>query len=165
MWRAAPGVAAGRRAEPAASSGSGSPFTRRSSTYMTVAATPLRGTISTRTTRSLMAYPANESSLRPPAIAPTTPESTRLSRNSTTITPNTCQPLPRTSSRLRPNESNTPTRSITIAGTMTAQIVSRMRPGTMSNTNPIAIAIAARRPTRNNGAMNGAAEPNREPTV
>ena len=69
------------------------------------------------------------------AIAWITAVTTSWSRNRTTITPKTCQPWPRTSSRLRPNEldrvrcarSRSP-------GASTAQIVSRKRPGTISRT-------------------------------
>ena len=58
------------------------------------------------------------------------------------ITPNTCQPLPRTSSRLRRSAANTPGRSSTTTGAATDQIVSRISPGTMSRMKPITMPIA-----------------------
>ena len=98
-------------------------------------------------------------------IASTTPPTMATPRKITTITPNTRQPLSRTHSRLRPKASNTPVRSITITGTITDQIVSRIRPGTISSTRPIAMPMPASRPAANSGAMNGAAELNSEPIV
>ena len=66
----------------------------------------------------------------PAPIAPRMALAMPVIRKTTKITPKTCQPLPRTSSRERPKESITPLRSTTIAGAITAQIVSRIRPGT-----------------------------------
>jgi hypothetical protein len=81
------------------------------------------------------------------------------------ITPNTFQPLPRTSSRLRPNDSITPFLSSTITGTMTLQITSRNRPGTMSSARPIAIAIPARIPATINVPSLGRTRWNVSPIV
>ena len=61
-----------------------------------------------------------------------------------TITPNTFQPLPRTSSWLRPKASSAPRRSATIAGAPTDQIVIRYRPGTISRMKPMPTAIPER---------------------
>ena len=61
-------------------------------------------------------------------------------RKATTIAPKTCQPLPRTSSRERPKEAITADFSTTITGAITAQIVSRIRPGTISRNRPMPIA-------------------------
>ena len=58
--------------------------------------------------------------------------------------PNTFQPLPLTSCWLRPNAENTRARSITMAGTSTAQIVIRNRPGTISRNRPTTMARPAR---------------------
>ena len=101
----------------------------------------------------------------PPTIPPMIARTMKLTRKITTITPKTCQPLPRTSSRLRPKDSSTPARSITITGTITAQMVSRKRPGMIRRTNPIAMPIPARMPTTSSGPMNGAAELNSDPIV
>jgi hypothetical protein len=58
--------------------------------------------------------------------------------------PNTCQPWPRTSCLLRPNDASVPLRSITMTGMITAQIVISHRPGTMIRMRPIVIAMPAR---------------------
>ena len=67
--------------------------------------------------------------------------------------PSTGQPEPLTSCWLRPNESNTPARSSTITGTITAQIVIRKRPGAISSNKPILIAMLARMPAPASRAM------------
>ena len=64
-----------------------------------------------------------------------------------TIVPNTCQPCPRTSSRLRPKAANTPGFSSTTTGTTTDQMVIRIRPGMMISSRPMAIAMPARMAT------------------
>ena len=84
-------------------------------------------------------------------------EMIRMLRYASTIAPNTAHPSPRTSSRLRPNASITPRRSTTIDGATTAQIVIRIRPGTISSTNPMPIAIAASKPFRISAPTYGAA--------
>ena len=75
----------------------------------------------------------------PPAspIASMIPATMPTPITSTTITPNTCQPLPRTSSRLRPS-------ALQAAGALqhdhrrdTDQIVIRISPGMMIRMNPI----------------------------
>ena len=86
-------------------------------------------------------------------------------RKASTIAPKTCQPWPRTSSRLLPKASNTPLSSTTMDGAMTDQIVSRIRPGTMIRTNPIAIAMPARMPFRMSVPTYGAACEKSSPTV
>ena len=58
--------------------------------------------------------------------------------------PNTCQPRPRTSCRLRPKDASAPDCSSTMTGTITAQMVIRYRPGTMSRTSPKVMAMPAR---------------------
>jgi len=57
---------------------------------------------------------------------------------------NTCQPRPLTSWWLRPKDAITPDCSSTMTGTITAQMVIRYRPGTMSRNSPMAIAMPAR---------------------
>ena len=79
------------------------------------------------------------------------------------ITPNTAQPLPFTSARLRPKESNGRVRSTTITGAITAQIVSRKRPGTISSTKPMPMAMPATMPATISGASTGVTERNSEP--
>ena len=59
-------------------------------------------------------------------------------------TPKTFHACPRTSSRLRPNDSKTPLFSRTIEGGMSAHQVRRIRPGTMRKTSPKAIPSPAR---------------------
>ena len=63
-------------------------------------------------------------------------------RVATMTVPKTGQPKPRTSSRERPKESIASLFSITIAGAITAQIVSRMQPGTISRKKPMPTAEA-----------------------
>ena len=53
---------------------------------------------------------------------------TATARNTSTITANTFQPLPRTNSRLRPNAANTPGRSRTVTGATTDHMTSRIKP-------------------------------------
>jgi hypothetical protein len=67
---------------------------------------------------------------------------TMTARPTSRMTPNTFQPLPRTSSRLRPKAANTPGRSSTVTGATTDQIVSRISPGMMRNTKPRATQMA-----------------------
>ena len=69
---------------------------------------------------------------------------TRSRTTTSMITPNTCQPWPFTSARLRLKAANTPGCSTTTTGAITDQIVSRNRPGTMSRTIPIPMPMAAR---------------------
>ena len=63
-----------------------------------------------------------------------------------TITPNTLQPLPLTSSRLRPNDSPADLPSSTIVGTISDQIVRRKSPGMIRRMSPSAIPRPARIP-------------------
>ena len=93
------------------------------------------------------------------------PPITAVIRNSTTITPNTRQALPRTRSRLRLSAPVTPARSITTAGATTARNVSAIRPGTMIRMNPITMMIVASRPAPISAQMNGDTDENRLPTV
>ena len=65
----------------------------------------------------------------PLPIAPRMPWTTATMMKTMTITPKTCQPLPRTSARERPKASMAPLRSTTITGAITDQIVNRIRPG------------------------------------
>ena len=64
--------------------------------------------------------------------------------NTSTSVPKTCQPWPRTSCLLRPNDASAPLRSMTMTGMITAQIVISHRPGTMIRMSPIVIAMPAR---------------------
>ena len=79
-------------------------------------------------------------------------------RKTTKIAPKTGHPLPRTSARERPNAAITPERSITITGAMTAQIVSRNRPGTTNSTKPTPTPRPDSRPAPISGPTTGAAE-------
>ena len=88
-------------------------------------------------------------------IAPSTWVVMIVIRNAITIAPKTDQPLPLTSSRLRPNAPITPSPSTTIDGEITAQIVSRIRPGTISRMKPMPIAMPARIPFRISGTEIG----------
>ena len=74
------------------------------------------------------------------------PEAIATSRNVSRIRPKTFQPLPRTTSRDRLNDSPADLPSITITGISIDQIVSRKRPGTIRRIRPIAIPMPARRP-------------------
>jgi len=87
------------------------------------------------------------------AMMPSTmPTPTRI-RKTTTSTPRTCQPLPLTSSRLRPKAPITPSPSTTIEGAPTAQIVTRKRPGMMKKKKPIPTAMPKRMPKPISGRM------------
>jgi hypothetical protein len=74
-----------------------------------------------------------------------------------TSVPNTCQPRPRTSSWLRPKDASAPDRSITMTGTITAQMVIRYRPGAISKASPIVMAMPARIDAAATGRIDGAA--------
>ncbi len=76
-------------------------------------------------------------------ISPRMSDTAMISKASSTITPKTFKSQPRTSSRLRENESKAPTLSSTITGTITAHHVRSTRPGMISRTNPMPIAIPA----------------------
>ena len=78
---------------------------------------------------------------------------TRMIAKIATITPKTCQPLPRTSSRLRPSAAKTPGFSTTTTGEDTAQIVRMMRPGTMNRISPTTTEMPTTNPTRISGTM------------
>ena len=82
---------------------------------------------------------------------PSTIPATMRIRNISTMSPKTFQPLPRTSSRLRENDSPAERCSRTITGMITAQIVIRKRPGTMRRMSPIVIASPARMPATATG--------------
>ena len=58
--------------------------------------------------------------------------------------PKTCHPLPRTSILLYPKDASAPDWPMTMAGTITAQMVSSHSPGTMKSSSPIPIPIPAR---------------------
>jgi len=90
-------------------------------------------------------------------IRPSTMFTTSRITHARTSVPNTCQPWPRTSSRLRPNEASAPDRSMMMTGTITAQMVIRNRPGTMSSSSPIVIAMPARIEAPATDAINGRA--------
>ena len=90
-------------------------------------------------------------------MIPITMSTTIRIRNTSTSVPNTCQPWPRTSSRLRPKDASAPDRSMTITGMITAQIVIRIRPGTMIRMSPIVIAMPARIDAPATGPMYGVA--------
>ena len=77
-------------------------------------------------------------------IRPSTRSTTSRITYTITSVPNTCQPWPRTSARLRPKDASAPTPSITMTGTITAQIVIRYKPGAMIRASPITIAMPAR---------------------
>ena len=76
-----------------------------------------------------------------------------------TSVPNTFQPLPRTSWRLRPKADSSGGCSMTTTGMMTAQMVIRNRPGTMSRSSPMEMAKPASRPTTVTGRSTGTAAP------
>ena len=77
---------------------------------------------------------------------------------------NTVQPCPRTSSRERPNDSRAPRFSTTITGAITAQIVSRNRPGTISRMSPSAMPRPARSPATSSGTIDGETRENTSPS-
>jgi len=77
-------------------------------------------------------------------IKPSTMFTTSRMTHVRTSVPNTCQPRPRTSCWLRPKDAIAPLPSSTMTGTITAQIVIRNRPGTMSRISPMVIAMPAR---------------------
>ena len=127
--RAAAGSASARSGRRRPCRARGSPFSAFSSKNRTAAASAVSGATRTRTIRSADRVADEGVATRCSRSRSGTAVMMNWNRNRTTITPNTCQPCPRTSSRLRPNESSTPRRSITITGAITAQIVSRKRPG------------------------------------
>ena len=120
--------------------------------------------MSALTTRFAMPLPA----MRPNAetrIALSTPPMTACIRKKTTTTPNTRQPLPRTSRRLRPSDAKIPSCSMTRTGTASAHHVSRIRPGMMISTKPMAMPIPATMASPNRGRMSGATERRSPPGV
>ena len=110
-------------------------------------------------TMSAPMTPPNALASRPPS-APTTIAMSQTSR----IVPKTCQPLPLTSSRLRPKAARMPGRSTTVTGTATDQIVSRIRPGMMMRTNPIATPMPNRIDTTITGTRTGVTLLNSSPS-
>ena len=91
------------------------------------------------------------------------PPTMKTIRKATTRLPRTGQPKPRTSSRERPKDSIAGRFSITITGAITAQIVSRKRPGTISSARPARIPSAARIPAPSRGPRKGVACPTSSP--
>ena len=81
-------------------------------------------------------------------IRPSTRFTTSRITYTRTSVANTCQPRPRTSCWLRPKDASTPDCSMTMTGTITAQMVIRYRPGTMTRSSPIVIAMPARMEAR-----------------
>jgi hypothetical protein len=86
-------------------------------------------------TMSAPMTPPNALASRPPS-APTTIAMSQTSR----IVPNTCQPLPLTSWRLRPRAVLPATFSMTTIGVKKANHRAKMIPGTMNSSSPAAIA-------------------------
>ena len=93
------------------------------------------------------------------------PPITAVIRNRTTITPNTRQAWPDTSSRLRLSAPVTPARSITTAGATTARNVSAISPGTMIRMNPIDDDERGQDARADQRPMNGDTDEKRLPTV
>jgi hypothetical protein len=110
-------------------------------------------------TMSAPMTPPNALASRPPS-APTTIAMSQTSR----IVPKTCQPLPLTSSRLRPKAARMPGRSTTVTGITTDQMVSRIRPGMMMRTNPIATPMPNRIDTTITGTRTGVTLLNSSPS-
>src|ERR1022692_1470625 len=80
----------------------------------------------------------------PARIRPSTISAAIRIRNTSTSVPKTSQPLPRTRLLLYPKDSSAPDWPMTMAGTITAQMVRRNRPGTMRSSSPIPIPKPAR---------------------
>ena len=140
-----------------ATSAAGAAVSPRSVKYRTAATSAAMGAVSVlaMTLKMMCATTPPMAAPMPPRMALTR----KVIRKATMITPNTFQPLPFTSARERPSDSNTPARSITMTGATTAKMVMKKRPGTISRMKPITTMMPTMMPAPISGAMTGAAEP------